>query len=505
MDYSNSRLVVINTGSAKIQNGVFKLVHTIDLGEYEDLIGKLENGIDLRDNDDNSLLPYLSYTISQIKSCLSRLKSKTMTKRSLDFIGSAWKWLAGSPDHHDFEIIENKMNNVLVNNNNQIVINQLTIDKVNQLSKITNNISKLLENKDKVERMLDFKYKLEIIKEELTNIEYAIHWAKSNIVNSFIFSNIEINTLRDIFNKDNIPFGNMDELLNFSKIKVASNNNEIVYIVNIPTTDNENCDNLLIKPVKKDNSIVKTIFKNVLKCNDKILGIKNDCKNYNKISICEIDNILDISKSDCIPNLLKSKPSRCTTTNDEHVAPVEEIDDSMILLNDYKGQIEIDNSTINIDGTFIIHHLNSTVRVGNQTYFTTQVSLTKPLPALLQPSSASIQEQVITLERMEAINVNNSHIINKLQIENKINLTINIGLVMTFIISAIIIYLIKRKKRNGTHENGNNSPKDNTESTKTEQEIEIVENVEPSTNLKTSLSLPSRGSKNKKIHDLPFF
>ena len=149
MDYSNSRLVVINTGSAKIQNGVFKLVHTIDLGEYEDLIGKLENGIDLRDNDDNSLLPYLSYTISQLKSCLSRLKSKTMTKRSLDFIGSAWKWLAGSPDHHDFEIIENKMNNVLVNNNNQIVINQLTIDKVNQLSKITNNIFKLLENKEK--------------------------------------------------------------------------------------------------------------------------------------------------------------------------------------------------------------------------------------------------------------------------------------------------------------------------------------------------------------------
>lgn len=505
MDYSNSRLVVINTGTAKIQNGVFKLVHTIDLIQYENLIETLENGIDVRDNNNNSLLPYLSYSISQIKSCLSRLKSKTMKKRSLDFIGRAWKWLAGSPDHHDFEIIENKINNVLVNNNNQIVINQLTIEKVNQISKITNNISKLLESQDMQEKLLDFKYKLEIIKEELSNIEYAIHWAKSNIVNSFIFSNTEVNILRDIFYNDNIPFANMDELLNFSKVKVASNNNEIIYIVNIPTTNNENCDNLLIKPVRKNNKIIKTIFKNILSCNDKMFGIKNDCKNYNKISICEIDNILDISKSECIPNLLKSKPSRCTTTNDEHVALVEEIDDSMILLNEYKGQIEIDNSTINIDGTFIIHHLNSTVRVGNQTYLTNQVSLTKPLPALLQPSSSSIQEQVITLERMEAVNVNNTHIIDRLKIENKINLSINIGLLIIFIILGTIIYLTKRRKRNETPKNENNSPKSKPESSNSEQEIEILENTQLSTHSKSNLSLPLRGPNSKKIHDLPFF
>ena len=77
MDYSNSRLVVINTGTAKIQNGVFKLVHTIDLIQYENLIETLENGIDVRDNNNNSLLPYLSYSISQIKigraSCRERV------------------------------------------------------------------------------------------------------------------------------------------------------------------------------------------------------------------------------------------------------------------------------------------------------------------------------------------------------------------------------------------------------------------------------------------------
>ena len=177
----------------------------------------------------------------------------------------------------------------------------------------------------------------------------------------------------------------------------------------------------------------------------------------------------------------------------------------MILLNEYKGQIEIDNSTINIDGTFIIHHLNSTVRVGNQTYLTNQVSLTKPLPALLQPSSSSIQEQVITLERMEAVNVNNTHIIDRLKIENKINLSINIGLLIIFIILGTIIYLTKRRKRNETPKNENNSPKSKPESSNSEQEIEILENTQLSTHSKSNLSLPLRGPNSKKIHDLPFF
>lgn len=504
MEYTNSRLVVINTGSAKIQTGVFKLIHTIDLEKYEDLIKNLESGIDFNKNTDNQLLPYLSYSISQMKSCLSRLKSKTKTKRSLDFIGSAWKWLAGNPDHQDFEIVENKMNNVLKNNNNQIVINQLTIEKINKLSIVTNNISKLVENRFNEEKLLDFKYKLEIVKDELSNIEYAIHWAKANIVNSFIFSNIEIDVLRDIFYNDNIPFGNIDELLNFSKIKIASNSKEIVYIVNIPTTSNENCDNFSIRPVKRNNIVIKTNFKTILKCYDKIFGIKNDCKNYNKLSICETDNIIDISETDCIPNLLKSKPFRCTTTNNEHVAQVEKIDDSMVLLNEFEGQVEIDNSTINLNGTFIIHHLNSTVRIGNKTYLTTQATLTKPLPALLQPGNISFQEQVITLERMEAVNVNNSHLIEKLQVENKINLFTNFGLIIAISLLVTIVCIMKRNKKvvteteNKPFEKVSQSPK---EGGKEDTVVEANLGASP----EVSLALSSKKGQNQRIHNLPFF
>jgi len=45
--------------------------------------------------------------------------------RAIEAIGTAWKWLAGLQDHHDYETLENKVNEQLENNNKQVVINRL--------------------------------------------------------------------------------------------------------------------------------------------------------------------------------------------------------------------------------------------------------------------------------------------------------------------------------------------------------------------------------------------
>lgn len=45
---------------------------------------------------------------------------------------------------------------------------------------------------------MKMKYKLEIIKEDLRNVGYALHWAKSGIVNSCILSDMEINFVEGV-------------------------------------------------------------------------------------------------------------------------------------------------------------------------------------------------------------------------------------------------------------------------------------------------------------------
>lgn len=90
------------------------------------------------------------------------------------------------------------------NNNNQVLINKLTIDKISEITDITNNKTKIIQNEKYIERnsFLQLKYKFEIIKEELLNIAYAIHWARANIINSFILSKEVIDIVRKIIDKD---------------------------------------------------------------------------------------------------------------------------------------------------------------------------------------------------------------------------------------------------------------------------------------------------------------
>lgn len=516
MDYSNSKLIAMHAGLAKIQTGTFKIVHTIDLQSYDDVIRQFENNIS-KNTTSHPLIPYLTFTISQIKAHISRLKPKLRSRRSLDFLGTAWKWLAGSPDHHDYEIVQKKMENILENNNNQIIINQLSIEKINKLTNMSNEIVQVLksEHYQQNERISEIKYKLEILKDEIANIEFAIHLAKVNVVNSFILSSIELNILDDIFDKENIPFSSTDELLHFSKVKIATEGQNIVYIISIPTTGPENCQKILIKPLKNGNNVIKIDFKYVLNCKDKMLGIKEMCEFYNSLNICNLEKIVDISESNCIPNLLKSQKSKCTTTNGEHVSTVEEIEEGMLMLNQFIGEIEADNSTLRLNGSYVIHHYNSTIRINGRAYQSNQISGTKPLPALVQPMENYDQEKTLSLEMVNKMNINNSELLDELDVKSRISLSLNFGLIAA-LSTLVVIFTIKHMKGKLVTTT-TDVPKNRGEATNNQHHDVESQNV----NTKKSASEnraqqqydqfhegqaeSKQKSKTKSIHSLPFF
>jgi len=75
------------------------------------------------------ILPFIKEEVRISKNLINSLKVRNIKKRHIDLIGSAWKWLVGSPDSGDFEIIQEKINSALTNNNNQVILNRLIIDK----------------------------------------------------------------------------------------------------------------------------------------------------------------------------------------------------------------------------------------------------------------------------------------------------------------------------------------------------------------------------------------
>ena len=274
LDYSNSQLLILDEGTSQIQDGTFKIIHQIDTHT-------LTKNIPIS----NSINPILRSEIGQIRTILRRLTPKVQQKRSLDFLGTTWKWIAGSPDHHDLDILTDNINNVLQNNDRQEIINQKFLDRINEISEMNNNVIKAIQESDRlnIEIEMELKYKLDLIKEELTNIEHAIHWAKANIVNSFILTNLEVKTIGKINNKLN--YGSVEEILEFSDVRIATNGTIIIYIISLPMTTEENCKSLRIKEIKKENKVVKTKYAIIVKCAKITYGITNNCKAYNKKKI----------------------------------------------------------------------------------------------------------------------------------------------------------------------------------------------------------------------------
>ena len=62
-------------------------------------------------------------------------------------------------------------------NNNQMLINNLTIEKINEITNITNKIEKYMENDEHSRNDLILKliFKLKIIKNEILNIAHITH------------------------------------------------------------------------------------------------------------------------------------------------------------------------------------------------------------------------------------------------------------------------------------------------------------------------------------------
>lgn len=447
LDYSNSQIITWNAGLAKLQTGTFKLIHIIETNEYQKLINTLQETFDRDVSPNHFLQPLLQREITELQSYIDRVKPRS--KRSLDFIGSAWKWIAGNPDHEDFEILTKKTNKVLKNNNKQVIINKLTIDKINELTRVTNGILESVNkshngnNSLKEQLGMILKYKLDTVKEELTNIQHAMHWAKVGVVNSFLLTSEEIRIVKEILNNDYIPFINLEQAFEFAEIKIASNHDSIIYILSIPTTHINSCSKMLVKPIKFGKYINKIKYSNILICDSVMYGMKNACKSYNNITICNKNNLDDLESDMCLANLIKSKTANCSLINNQNIPTFEEISPGTILLNQFNGTILINAEPQNLNGTYVIQFCNTSVTIANYTYNFFEKTHLQTLPAILQPKFLNQNiEETLSLEMVKEIRANNTEAIDLLDDKHRKGLAASLGLSL-MAISTIVIFLIK--------------------------------------------------------------
>lgn len=140
-NYTDAQTVSVYKGLGKLQISSTKLIYLIDLEQLETELYKI------REHTINDLMKesYLYHTLTheivQAFSVLSTLTSKYRKVRSINWIGSAWKFLAGNPDHDDLTMIENNLNSLITNNNDQVIVNKQLQSRINNLTTISNMLT----------------------------------------------------------------------------------------------------------------------------------------------------------------------------------------------------------------------------------------------------------------------------------------------------------------------------------------------------------------------------
>jgi len=113
-------------------------------------------------------------------------------KRGINEKGTLWKWIAGTPDHDDFITVQNKIDNLIENNNNQFTKNSKLFIEVKCL---TENLKNVVFNEETILR----KHRLRLLTFDLQNLLDTIILAKTKIFNTKILNENEI---KEIYNHE---------------------------------------------------------------------------------------------------------------------------------------------------------------------------------------------------------------------------------------------------------------------------------------------------------------
>lgn len=355
--------------------------------------------------------------------------------------------MAGTPDHHDMEIVNNYMNKIIGNNNNQVIINSLFTNKINQLIK---NLNTVMNSKKPTDKILEYIIlKLQYIDEELTNIAYAIHWAKNDIINPFLLSREEIEAALSEIDENNYPYSTIEEAFNIATIKLATHKNNILYIIDIPIVHQKSFNVLTLKSNGLSKPTIDLKYKKILYNHEIIYGIKESCKMINQIAICQQNEIVDITNSSCIPNIMKGTHATCSETKTNLTTTVELLNEGILLLNNFNGNItqNCNNYHYNLNGTFLLKFNNCTININGQLFISKEVEMNKKSPqTFITTSWTSKNRDELTMEQLQELHINNTEIIEFMNYKINFHSWNHLMFYILIILSIMIYCYIKYKK-----------------------------------------------------------
>lgn len=378
-----------------------------------------------------------------INTLLSTLSVHHRHARSINFIGTALKVVAGTPDADDFENLRVNQKQLIDSNNRQIEINtKIQI----QIEKLTNTINTILMETKK--HQIDTENLFEVllarnrmILMELQNLILSVTLAKVNIVNPTILDQEDLNFLTNNEQYTNIS---ISALMDVSSIKVILSEEFLYFIIRYPKPELF-CKKISVFPVPHLGKIIQLSGTNtVADCGTHTYSVGN-CQPTLSPTYCRL-----LQNTSCAQQLVSGVMAHCSTQYN-HLSPVMEIDDGIIVISDSVVNVEEDNhEKRTLNGTYLITFNNSVTINGSLYVNRNNVIKRKPGTPTFPLINVTEHKTILSLPLLHEMNMENLRYIGELQGETKTR-PIIAGCIafISFVLCYLAMYLVKRwiKKR----------------------------------------------------------
>ena len=358
---------------------------------------------------------------------LSTLRIHHRHARSLNFLGSALKVIAGTPDFDDFEETKFNQKQLMEQNDKQVEINS----RINsQLQKLTLTINSVINtvnrnhiDTDKLYETILARNRISII--NLNNLILSVSLAKINVIDLAILDSDELDS---VIKNDDFTESSISEIMSISNIKLFQKEELLLFVIKFPKIKFI-CKKISIFPVVHDKTMLSIEGDNlVAKCKSGVFAVKK-CKMAIFTTFCSLKN-----STTCAQQLVSGRPAKCTTEFST-LEKVVTIDDGMIIINNAIADVIENNSSNKINGTYLVT-FDEKVTINDTTYVNLKGVSGKNAELPNIPNINITHKQVLSLPFLHEMNIKTLNHIKELRsqaITNPILITV---------VAIIIIYLI---------------------------------------------------------------
>ncbi|XP_059219944.1 uncharacterized protein LOC131995334 [Stomoxys calcitrans] len=135
-DYTRENYALIRHDDALVYEEYGDILHVTNLTYYRNILSEEKYFFEQEKAKHfytQSEFLEIDMQIQLAETLLIQLDNRRI-KRGINELGTAWKWITGTPDHDDFIFITNKINDLITNNNRQYVTNSELFKTVERLS-----------------------------------------------------------------------------------------------------------------------------------------------------------------------------------------------------------------------------------------------------------------------------------------------------------------------------------------------------------------------------------